>query len=231
MSVYSCSVAVSVLLVLLTSRCDMGIAIWIMPPSAEATKLKRLMHAPAIDSLAYRVPPFEPHITLASFPSSTPIASLRSALTGTLAQVVTSPLHITFAALAAGDHFFRSVLVDVVQTPALDALLAGVGRAAEQSLGGAVDARSPRFPHLSLLYVPNEHAADRGRVRDALWDAFGVRTDSDETGGGRIAFNLPDETHRLAARFEGFDASEAWIVRCEGGIEDWEVLDKIPIGA
>ena len=133
---------------------------------------------PGVD-LSYELHFFEPHITLGTVPSDTPVSLLRSALPS-----LSVPLHISFKAVEAGDHYFRSVLIDVTNTSALSSLHSSVQTNLKEKLLASnkndetegistptVPAlKSPRFPHLSLLYIPDAHAADRVRVRDAFYE-------------------------------------------------------------
>ncbi|KAH8117184.1 LigT-like protein [Phellopilus nigrolimitatus] len=226
----------------------MGIALWIVPPPAEASKLKQLMNIPpVIDTLPFPLPSFEPHITLASFPSTIPVATLKLALQTQMSSGSESeperypttsrlhaPLRITFTALVASDHFFRSVLLDVALTPSLTSLRVGVQRAVEHLLGTSVDARSPRFPHVSLFYVPDAHAEERERIRDTLWTTCGVQGSEagSDTESEAIALAVSgglNSSRKNGPLLTGFEASEIWIVRCDGPVEGWEVLDKVSL--
>ncbi|KAL5490178.1 hypothetical protein ACEPAI_5011 [Sanghuangporus weigelae] len=204
----------------------MGIAVWLVPPPAEVELIKRkLMRLPpSLEPLPYFLPTLEPHITIASFPSSIPLDTLRSSVENITIngyhQEGATALEVAFSALSAGDAYFHSVLLDIVPTPALHTL-----REQLQKNALPYEARSPGYPHLSLFYVPDEYAEDRERFREALW-----RENKGMHLGDRIAFNIGlakeggaggDEEH-----FEGFRASEIWIVRCEGAVEEWTVLDK-----
>ncbi|KAL5529340.1 hypothetical protein ACEPAG_5325 [Sanghuangporus baumii] len=205
----------------------MGIAVWLVPPQAEAELIKRkLMRLPSsLKPLSYSLPTLEPHVTIASFPSTIPLEILRSSIENITInghhQEGATTLEVAFSALSVGDAYFRSVLLDVVPTPALYSL-----REQLQKKALPYEARSPRYPHLSLFYVPDEHAEDRERIREALWrECKGMHLSN------RIAFNIDPAKERSAGRdeehFEGFRASEIWIVRCEGAVEEWTVLDKI----
>ncbi|KAL5533251.1 hypothetical protein ACEPAF_5027 [Sanghuangporus sanghuang] len=211
-----------------------GIAVWLVPPPAEAELIKRkLMRlTPSLEPLPYSLPTLEPHITIASFPSSIPLETLRSSLNsisinGSHHQEGegTPALEIRFSALSVGDAYFRSVLLDIIPTPALHLL-----REQLQKKALPYEARSPRYPHLSLFYVPDEHAEDRVRIRQALW-----RDCRDTHLGDRIVFNIDPPKEGGAGgdeeRFEGFCASDIWIVRCEGAVEEWTVLDKIHLSS
>lgn len=186
------------------------------------------MRVPSLEPLPYALPTFEPHITISSFPSSVPLESLQSALKDDN-QALVGPLPVAFSALSTGDVFFRSVLIDVEPTSALNALREHIQKALP-----TYEARSPRYPHLSLFYISEEYASDRGKIRDALWSAYGVsltgRDPNNQAGGEsheRIAFDLSSAAK--GHPFAGFDASELWIVRCDGATEDWVIIDKIQL--
>ncbi|KAL5511771.1 hypothetical protein ACEPAH_4989 [Sanghuangporus vaninii] len=215
-----------------------GIAVWLVPPPAEAELIKRklMRMPPSLEPLPYSLPTLEPHITIASFPSSIPLDTLRSSLNsisinGSHHQERegegegTPALEIRFSALSVGDAYFRSVLLDIIPTPALHSL-----REQLQKSALPYEARSPRYPHLSLFYVLDEHAEDRERIRQALWrDCKGMHL------GDRIMFDIDLLKEGGAGgdeeRFEGFCASDIWIVRCEGAVEEWTVLDKIHLSS
>lgn len=227
-----------------------GIALWLVPAGAGAARLKELMITPDQVKINYEIPSFEPHITLASFPTT--IASVTT-LCRVTEETVSSwnkiipknarkdklGLPISFQALSTGDHYFRSVLLDIVLTSELEALHSALQTATQKLLGQAaceIVARGPRFPHLSLFYVPDEHKDDRTQIRDALWDAFGEIMDT-ENGERRVGFRLSNkaekvETHLTESHGDilaGFSASEIWIAKCEGAVKDWLVLERIPI--
>lgn len=194
------------------------------------------MNPPPSIALPYALPVFEPHITLGSVPSSIPVALLQSAI-----PALSEPLHISFKSLEAGDHFFRSVLVDIVHTPELQQLHAAVQHNLQYALRtddgapGELTLGSPRFPHLSLFYIPDAHAADREHIRAAFWEHGDVvarkATSASETEG--IAFEIKGAADAKSALplppFAGFVASEIWIVSCEGPTEEWKVVVKVPL--
>lgn len=207
------------------------------------------MNAPDHLKIGFEPPSFQPHITLASFPATLAnvetiklvvqraLSSWNEIISKNALICAERGLSISFSALSASDDFFRSVLLDIDLTPELRALQSTLQIAAEQVLGqaaGEIVARSPRFPHLSLFYVPDEHENERTRIRDALWDAYGVDEDT-ENDARHIAFKLSSgarmdgigsaESH--AGILEGFDASEIWIASCEGPVKDWIVLERI----
>ncbi|EJD05700.1 LigT-like protein [Fomitiporia mediterranea MF3/22] len=201
-------------------RLLLGIALWIVPPEPAATQLKQLMRIPSsLDPLpSCTLPSFEPHITLSSFPSSVPLELLRSVL-GEIKQTNARPLRVEFTGFGTGDTFFRSVVIDVLVTPELQDVHDRVQRAVRMN---GYEVSSPRFPHISLFYIPDEFGAERKRIRDALWETCGIQCGLDYPGR-MIAFKVSEGV------FSGFDTFEVWIVRCEGPVEGWEVLEKVEL--
>lgn len=199
---------------------------WLVPPAEEAELVRRTLMRlpPSLGPVPYTLPTFEPHITIASFPSCIPLQRLRDGISQHKSvHASDTGLDVAFAALSVGGAFFRSVLIDIVPTPALRSIREQIAEKA----GPDHEARSPRYPHLSLFYVPDEHAEDRGRIREALWeDCGGVLL----AEGGSVGFDLLEsESGGRRRRLEGFRAMEVWIVRCQGPVEGWTVLEKIDL--
>lgn len=183
---------------------------------------------PPLESLPFSSPSVEPHITLASFPSSTSIDDLRTALLRKKTQLdlfntSEEKLTLEFRALSTGEAYFRSVLIDIVLSPALKALHEIVHNALPNS-----QPKSPRFPHLSLLYIPDEYAVYRETTRNVLWSTYGRLLQAKEGDGeSRVGFELePGEGKVL---MDGFAATEVQIVNCEGFPEEWNVLERIDL--
>ncbi|KAH9950249.1 hypothetical protein B0H21DRAFT_819381 [Amylocystis lapponica] len=156
-------------------------------------------------------PPFAPHLTLASAPASAAPAALAAAV-----PADTRAVPVRFAALEAGHTYFMSVYVAAQHTPALAALRSHLARA----LG---ERAVPPVPHLSLHYVDDADAALRARAKADLEDAGRVRG-----GGAGVALDCAAEAGADGADvLEGFDGEEIWVVRCEGPVPSWEVLQKV----
>lgn len=209
---------------------QIGLAVWLVPVPEDAVKLKQLMRVP----LDYRVPSFEPHITIASFSASTTHEELQAALTRqktrldlTSSADVEHPkphMSLAFRALSTEDAFFRSVLIDIIPSPALENLRDLVFQALPYG-----ETKSPRFPHLSLYYIPDEYAADRERTRNGLWAKYGRA--KDDAGKPAVGFQLPSaETEgEDPGLLTGMTVTEIQIVRCEGPPEGWEVMHRISL--
>ncbi|KAK0463776.1 2',3'-cyclic-nucleotide 3'-phosphodiesterase [Desarmillaria tabescens] len=194
----------------------MGITLWIVPPSACAAKLRRIMNvrpgppATSISSSSY--PRFHPHITLLSLPADSPISV--SALRDAISSIQQS-LDITFKSIDIGTHFFRSVYIAVQLTPELTEIHTHV----HKKVG--VEPRTPKYPHVSLCYITDEDA--QHGERRAFYQAIESKIRKEGDGGSLDCGELTEEW------ISGFVASEIWIAECNGPIEDWKILDKIPL--
>lgn len=164
-------------------------------------------------------PSFHPHITLGSFPSSTPVDELENAI-----PQLSEALDIAFESLEAGDHFFRSVYIAVKHTEQLS----GLHRVVHDKLN--VVAKTPRFPHLSLYYIQDEQANIRQDIVDNMMKSGRV-TNMNE---GAIGFSTTGAENDLEAsgdeeHLSGFRSTEVWIVDCDGPVQGWHVLKKVPL--
>jgi 2',3'-cyclic-nucleotide 3'-phosphodiesterase len=195
-----------------------GISLWLVPPSEDAEKLKIVMRSGVADkaqlpesSTSY--PTFEPHITLASFPSSDeiPIETVREAL-----PKLSSPITVDFRSIETGTHFFRSVFLSITQTTDLSTLHEHIHTTLD------IKANTPLYPHLSLAYIDDGDALDAERLLflRRLEDAGRVKSEGEE----HVALNCFEEDGQ-ERWISGFHASKVWIVRCEGPVEKWAVLD------
>ncbi|KAF9469251.1 2',3'-cyclic-nucleotide 3'-phosphodiesterase [Collybia nuda] len=196
----------------------MGIAIWLVPSGQDTLELKNVMRAGMGKShLTSSYPTFDPHITVTSFPSShnIPLSTIRAAVPESQ-----GPIPIEFESIKIGDCFFRSVYITVKP----DAALLAFQEHIQTALG--LECKAPvSFPHLSLCYIDEEDARngertrfirkleDTGKVMKEI-GAVGVR----DTGNG----------HEEGWMW-GFEASEIWVVACDGPIERWSILVKIPM--
>jgi len=162
-------------------------------------------------------PNFDPHITLASFPSSLaiPLSTIRSAL-----PTFPSPIAAEFKSVEIGDHFFRSVFLAITPTDALSALHQQI----HSKLG--IDVRTPLFPHLSLAYIDDEDAqhGEWERFFRSLEDSGKIRREGEEHA---IALNCGG--HGADDWLSGFQATEVLIVDCDGPVERWTVLGRCSI--
>ncbi|KAL0581121.1 hypothetical protein V5O48_000910 [Marasmius crinis-equi] len=181
-------------------------------------KMKRIMdiRPPGGNAEPESYPKFDPHITLVSLPSPSGISlsQLRESI-----PKDQRPLKVTFKSVDVGDHFFRSDYIAVSLTPEL----VDLHRKVHDSL--KLEPRTPKFPHISLTYITNfdaEHG-ERQRWRDELQSEGRIR---EEDGGDSIGLNCGIDKEEWIS---GFVATEIWIVECEGPVETWKILDKIPL--
>ena len=210
-------------------------------------------------------PHFHPHITLASIsiapPPPPPIAGDEAAVqTSTLpaphANSDPDPtvlltlreaipfgqraVHVRFARVLTGDHYFRSIYVAIAPSPELAHLRAALALALVPQGGGGVPRGTrkpaaatavgpdspPAFlhrPHLSLYYVAHEEAPARAQFFQELEREDIVRHSADglsvalRCGRGREGDGV----------LESCTCTQIWIMDCEGPVEGWKVLDKI----
>ncbi|KXN86930.1 hypothetical protein AN958_09525 [Leucoagaricus sp. SymC.cos] len=187
-----------------------------MPSQGTSDELKKIMaickgkpHSPPT------YPDFEPHITLASVQSETPIplSAIRRSIPATQRA-----FHVRFKSVDIGDHYFRSVYISVE----LDGTLSTLHQSVHETLSQRP--RTPKFPHISLVYISDEDAADG--ERDKYYEELKTRDliSIGEEGVGLRA-GLGSEW------MKGSLATEIWITKCVGPVETWKVVDKITLGS
>lgn len=188
--------------------------LWIMPPRSTADELKKIMEIrkdKPHSSTTY--PAFEPHITLASVHSDTPIplSTIHESVPATQRA-----FQVKFKSVDVGDHYFRSVYVAVH----LDESLTELHRVVHEKLG--VSPRTPKYPHMSLVYVNDEDAAngERNRYYEELKERNLIAT-------GAEGVELRASASADGKWIGGFLAGEIWVTKCVGPVETWKVLDKI----
>lgn len=171
-----------------------------------------------VDSLSESsYPRFDPHITLAALPASSeiPLSVLRASIPKSQ-----SSLAINFKSLDIGSVYFRSVYLSVKPTAALSALHEHVHKA----LG--LEPRTPSYPHVSLCYINDEDAEKGERAKFVELLESAGRVHRDESGDGvSLDCGEPGKKDWLA----GFQAPEVWIVDCNGPVEGWKIMEKIPL--
>lgn len=164
---------------------------------------------------------FEPHITLGTVPSDTPVELLRQAI-----PADTQPLTVKFSRAESQDTFFRSAIVHCERTSELDSLLLTVKSSLEgpggDALKGGVKVQAIDFPHVSLYYIDDERAEQR---KPALEQMFEDGTLVQEEDG--LAIRLGGEGKEDLVR--GFVAEEIWVALCDGPLDEWKVLEKISL--
>ena len=154
-------------------------------------------------------PKFEPHVTLASLPLDIPVSAILAGVPQGQKQI-----DISYKSLEIGTHYFRSVYIAVKLSPELSALHQHVHAALQ------TDPKTPAYPHLSLAYVTDKDAETR--LRHQFAESLEVKEANDG-----IALGVGDGRDESKDWIAGFRADEIWIVRCEGPVETWKVLDII----
>lgn len=150
-------------------------------------------------SHVHKSPPFEPHITLFSLPSDTPLP---------LSLGNISKFPIRYKAVQSGETFFQSVLITLEKTDDLCTLHDALRISLEYPLR---DGES-YFPHLSLYYGDVPMAHKERIVAELAYDG--------------IVQGTPGQDLKVGGR-DGFEVSEIWVVRTEGNPNDWPVLDRL----
>jgi len=152
-----------------------------------------------------------PHITLATVPLSDP------GIPDVLIDAVPEnqqPVRANFQSLVVGDHYFRSVFIDIQLAQELvdfqNQLLIDLRRR-------GLEPSAPRFPHMSLCYIADQDKSDRDKTVRALRDT-GVVIETVDTQS--ISLRHGNVT------LSGFDGAEIWVVNCEGPVETWEVDER-----
>jgi len=187
-----------------------------VPSRSDAEKLETVMRrfdasASTEPASEGSFPNFEPHVTLASLPLDTPVSAIRACIPQDQKQI-----NIAFRSLEIGSHYFRSVYLAVNLSPELSALHQEVHAALR------IDPKTPAFPHVSLCYVTDKDA-EKG-LRRQFAESLRVKEESDG-----ISLGVDDEGDESEDGMAGFRADEIWVVRCEGPVETWEVLDIIKL--
>ncbi len=171
-------------------------------------------------------PTFHPHVTLATISD---VGALRAALPPNPPAVP-----VRFKSAEVGNKYFMSIYV-VVHSPD-GSPLQNLRSHLRTALGGAA---VPPIPHVSLYYIDD---ADKDTRSTTLQDLHAhsrvigalvgdsVTADSDGTVGlSCYAGSEPNEADSPNILRE-IKSEEIWLVRCEGPVEGWEVLEKFPLG-
>ncbi|VDC01403.1 unnamed protein product [Peniophora sp. CBMAI 1063] len=199
----------------------MGISFWLVPTVYETDTLRKITSLrPVPAKSASSFPKFHPHVTLASIPlPNEPDRDLLALRLRESIPVGTPALPLTFQSVEAGDTFTRSVYVNIKPTSELMHLHAEI----HTTLGHSPN--TPKFPHMSLFYIGDEDADARVQTLEEL-ERMGVVVQGEDhaTLDARVLDGVDKDA---IAHLDGFTASEIWIVRIEGAVEDWAVLDKI----
>ena len=156
-------------------------------------------------------PRFYPHITLASLPLSAEnsLTDIETAIASSLK----APLTVKFRSVDIGSHYFRSVYLAIDSTSEIMDLHGRIHEALQ-----AVP-QTPSFPHLSLCYIDDEDAAagERERFYKTLKDGGKIKAGGE--GGVDLNCGLVEEEW-----MDRFEATEVWVVRCDGPVNKWAKL-------
>ncbi|KAG8760722.1 hypothetical protein FRC14_002218 [Serendipita sp. 396] len=182
----------------------MGLSLWLIPSQPLKSQIQTIINEVAD---AERAPKFEPHMTVVSIPCPSAIPPLQSSLMPVLTRF--ESLRLAFKSLFVGTSYFISVALLLHPTPALVEFQRDIVRALSQELGGEPSDK-PFLPHISLYYG-NISSEDRERIASAIRDKGLLDNDAGLTIGG-VSSNLPDEL---------------WVVKTEGPVESWEVIEMI----
>lgn len=185
-----------------------------MPAAAQMDVIKSgFPRRPPVDHLLSpsSYPAILPHITLATVPFSD--AGIPNVLLDSVPENQ-EPIRANFQSLAVGDHYFRSVFIDVQPTQELvgfqNQILTNLRRR-------GLEPSAPRFPHMSLCYIADEDKGDRDRTAQVLREAGDISRTADTQS---ISLQCGDVS------LPGFDGAEIWLACCEGPVETWEVDER-----
>ncbi|KZT69753.1 hypothetical protein DAEQUDRAFT_238622 [Daedalea quercina L-15889] len=191
----------------------MGISLWLVPNSKQTALLKRVMAIKrSTPNSPSSFPDFHPHVTLATTPT---VAGLKEAIPSQ--QPAIRP---KFQSVDVGDKYFMSVYTRVFDTDALATLRAHLrGRLGESAV--------PPIPHLSLYYIDNADAEERGRVREELKSSGRIVERAD--GVALDCSEDPSNRRNADEMLDDMEGEEIWIVKCDGPVPTWEILDKVKL--
>ncbi|EMD39050.1 hypothetical protein CERSUDRAFT_112745 [Gelatoporia subvermispora B] len=188
----------------------MGLSLWLVPSAEQLSKLKDFMQYRSPDAhSSSSFPAYDPHLTLASIPSSMSVSDLLDAIPHDQTIVP-----IRFKSVDFGEKYFMSVYVAVHHTPELESLRTHLR---ERLRSQAV----PTIPHMSLYYIDDSDREEREKTVHALWQKGWVVAHD-----GGVSLNWAGESSNVLA---GFDGAEIWAVRCEGPVHEWQVVSKISL--
>ncbi|KAG1756376.1 2',3'-cyclic-nucleotide 3'-phosphodiesterase [Suillus paluster] len=197
----------------------MGLSLWLVPNAAQLQLIQGVLpkqpETRPVSAASY--PNIIPHITLASSGKATQdtiITALPSPL---------RPIPVEFRKLEVGDHYFRSVFISVKKTTELVALHEHIMAALERD---GASPSAPAFPHMSISYIADEDGdTERKKAADEL-RAVTVVEGSETGGAGTVVLRCGD-SEEGRVWLSGFEGMEVWIVRCEGPVQHWQVLQKM----
>ncbi|KAH9900876.1 hypothetical protein C8Q73DRAFT_637494 [Cubamyces lactineus] len=207
---------------------ERGISLWLVPRPSQADKIAPIMRLKPTTPLKSpsSFPAFHPHVTLASSPDG---AAVRAAIPPNQ-----GPIPVRFASLDVGEgKYFMSVFITVHTAGAQGAPLEAVRMHLRARLGdkGAI----PPVAHMSLYYIDEADREERARMVERLRSELRVLESRGPDGESVIKLACVDEGseegegEKEPVILDGFDGEEIWVVRCDGPVSAWEVMEKIPL--
>lgn len=160
-------------------------------------------------------PHFEPHVTLVTVPSSTPLSELRAAVPNNQPVVP-----VSFRSVDVGDKYFMSVYVTVHHAGELSTLRENL----KESLGEQV---VPPLAHVSLFYIDDSEPEERTKVAEQLRQDGRIV----DKGKDQVALDCSERPSGDAGKdlVDGFDGGEIWIALCDGPVQTWEIKERIQL--
>ncbi|KAI0332567.1 hypothetical protein GY45DRAFT_1246518 [Cubamyces sp. BRFM 1775] len=199
------------------------ISLWLVPRPSQADKIAPIMRLKPTTPLKspHSFPAFHPHVTLASSPDG---AAVRAAIPPNQ-----GPIPVRFKELGVAEgKYFMALYVVVHQTPGSE--LEKVREHLRARLGdkGAI----PPVAHMSLYYIDEADREERERMAERLRSELRVLEGQGPDGESVLKLACVDderEGEKEPVILEGFDGEEIWVVKCEGPVRDWEIMEKIPL--
>lgn len=161
-------------------------------------------------SNANESPKFVPHMTIVSIPSPGEIPSLKEPFSEALRQ--NEGLELKFKSLFIGSSYFISVALSLDQTPPLLKFQKDISAAFHATVG-VQDLERPFFPHISLFYGERSREEREGIASSIVEKE--VKSDSNDSV--------------KVDGVNGCTPSEIWVMKTDGKVEDWEILETIYI--
>ncbi len=180
-------------------------ALWLLPPSSVATRLRSL-----IDRLATELagPPFAPHVTLLG---RVDLAAEEARRRAAILASELSPLTLRATGFGLLNEYYRALFLPIATPPALWRAY----RRANTLFGIPEAAVAPFLPHLSLAYtdapLPTRLAAARRLVA------------VDPAEGDPAADQGYPDVH--------FTVVHLALIQAVGGPGDWVEVERFPVGA
>lgn len=191
-----------------------GLSLWLVPPRDIASKLDVIMSK---KTSTFTSPSsfarFEPHITLATVPSSTPIAELAAAIPADQPAIQAS-----FKSIDVGNKYFMSIYAVVHHSIPLETLRTSLKRALGEST-------VPPLSHVSLFYIDDADADERTKMAAILREEGRVV----EQGEDRVALDCAASVGQTADLVDGFNGGEIWIALCDGPVHTWQIKQRIAL--